>query len=67
MNGLFFYTQIAFAVVLFWATAATLYMGVFHAHRHGVAWARKAMAGFCSSVVSMTMWFFMYSWTYLGW
>ena len=67
MLGIYFYLQIAFAVFLLWATSAGLYMGVFHAHRGTVALGRKSLAAVVSVLLSVVVWFFLYSWTYLSW
>lgn len=67
MLGIYFYLQIAFAIFLLWATSTALYMGVFHAHRSSVTTCRKSLAGVVSVALAVTIWYFMYTWTYLSW
>lgn len=67
MPGIYFYLQILFAILLFWATATALYMGVFHAHHAEVAAGRKHICLAVSALLSLIICFFMYSWSYLSW
>ena len=67
MLGIYFYLQIAFAVFLRGATRAARSMGVFPAHRGTVALGRKSLAAVVSVLLSVIVWFFLYSWTYLSW
>lgn len=67
MLGLSFYTQILFSVFLIWATTTALYMGVFHGHRGTVSFSGKQMRVAISLLLACTIWFFLYSWTYLSW
>lgn len=67
MTGITFYLQILFALLLFWATATAIYMGVFHAHSPRYGLGRKQLCLAASSLLSLVICFFMYSWSYLSW
>lgn len=67
MHGIYFLLQPLFMVLLVLAGAAALYMGVFKAHRPGAGFARKAVSGVLSGVLSATVWAISYSHHYLGW
>ncbi|MBO4316839.1 MAG: hypothetical protein J5855_00980 [Mailhella sp.] len=67
MTGIYFYLQILFAIVLLWAWAAAIYMGIFHAHRPQVSTGRKHLSAVVSTLCSGIICFFMYSWSYLSW
>ena len=67
MLGLYFVGQIFLAIVLVWAVAAAVYMGIFHAHRNSVALGFKTLAGFVSISISLVLCYLAYSWTYLSW
>lgn len=67
MLGIYFYLQIIFAVFLVWATTTALYMGIFHAHSEESGVCKKALSGLFSFILASSIWFFMYSWTYLNW
>ena len=67
MPGIYFYLQIAFALILFWATGTALYMGIFHAHRPQVSTGRRLVCIALSALLSLAICFFMYSWSYLSW
>ncbi|MBN1848482.1 MAG: hypothetical protein JW932_07845 [Deltaproteobacteria bacterium] len=55
------------ALVLFLATGAAIYMGIFKAHSENASLARKTFSGIASYGFSAVFWFFMYSYHYLGW
>ncbi|HDI59450.1 MAG TPA: hypothetical protein ENF48_03675 [Desulfobacteraceae bacterium] len=55
------------ALLLFLATSATLYMGVFKAHREGAGWPRKLFSGLAASALSAIFWAGAYGYHYLGW
>ena len=67
MTGITFYLNILFALLLFWATATAIYMGVFHAHRPDCGQGRKHICLVFSSLLSFVICFFMYTWSYLSW
>lgn len=67
MTGTTFYLQILFALLLFWATATAIYMGVFHAHRADCGTGRRHLSLAASSLLSLVICFFMYSWSFLSW
>lgn len=67
MLGLSFFGQIFLAIVLIWALTCVVYMGIFHAHRDGVALGFKTLAGFVSITISLVLCYLAYSWTYLSW
>ena len=67
MTGITFYLNILFALLLFWATATAIYMGVFHAHRSGCGLGRKHICLVFSSLLSLVICFLMYSWSFLSW
>lgn len=66
MTGITFYFQILFALLLFWATATAIYMGIFHAHASRSLGRRHACLA-VSSLLSFAVCFLMYSWSYLSW
>jgi hypothetical protein len=55
------------ALLLFLASSAALYMGLFKAHRQGRTQGFKALGGLVSGGVSGVFWFYAYGFTYLGW
>lgn len=65
--GISFFGQIFLAIILVWAVATAVYMGIFHAHREGVALGFKTLAGFVAVTVSLVLCYLAYSWTYLSW
>ena len=67
MYGIAFPLNIAFALFLLWATSMALYAGLFRACGEGVAFPRKIASGTASLLIAAIAWFFMYSWTYIGW
>lgn len=67
MPGIYFYLQILFAALLFWATGTAIYMGIFHAHRPEASAGKKHFCLALSAVLSFLICFFMYSWSYLSW
>ncbi len=67
MTGITFYLHMLFALLLFWATATAIYMGVFHAHRPERSQGRRHLCLVFSSLLSFVVCFFMYSWSYLSW
>ena len=67
MTGIYFYLQILFAILLFWAWATAIYMGIFHAHRPTAGAGRKHLSALASALCSGYICFFMYSWSYLSW
>ena len=67
MTGITFYLQILFALLLFWATATAIYMGVFHAHSPRCGAGRRHLCLAASSLLSLVICFLMYSWSYLSW
>ncbi len=67
MTGIYFYLQILFAMLLFWAWSAAIYMGIFHAHRPGTGSGRRGLSALASASASAVICFFMYSWSYLSW
>lgn len=67
MTGITFYLQVLFALLLFWATATAIYMGVFHAHGAQCSLGRKHLCLAASSLLSFVLCFLMYSWSYLSW
>ena len=54
-------------VLLVLASGAALYMGLFQSHRKSASFGKKALSGIISYGVSACVWFFMYSFHYLGW
>jgi hypothetical protein len=67
MHGIAFFLNIAFALFLLWASGMALYMGIFRAGGADVALPRKIASGAASLLAAAVAWFFMYSWTYIGW
>ena len=67
MTGITFYLQILFALLLFWAAATAIYMGVFHAHRPQCGTGCRHLCLAASSLLSLVVCFLMYSWSYLSW
>ena len=67
MIGIYFYLQILFALLLFLAVGAALYLGVFHAHRPNAGAGYKILSSAVSGTLSFVLCFFAYSWTYLNW
>ncbi len=55
------------AALLFLASAAALYLGVFKAGRPDKAQGVKALSGLAAGAIAGVFWFFAYSFTYLGW
>lgn len=55
------------AVILFLATGAALYMGLFKADKPAKGLKYKFFSGLCSYGTSLTVWYFMYSYRYLDW
>lgn len=55
------------ALILFTATGAALYMGVFRADKAARGWGYKALAGLGSYLISGVAWYYLYSFHYLGW
>lgn len=55
------------AVLLFLASAAALYMGVFEAHGNGRSQGAKALGLLAAGGISGVYWYLAYSFTYLGW
>ncbi len=55
------------AVLLFLASTAALYMGLFKAHRAGKTPGVKALSGVAAGALAGVFWFYAYSFTYLGW
>ncbi len=55
------------ALLLFAASGAALYMGLFRADKTGRGWGYKAFAGVGSCLISGVAWYYMYSFHYLGW
>ncbi len=67
MTGITFYLQLLFALLLFWATATAIYMGVFRAHSPSCGAGCRHLCLAASSLLSLVICFFMYSWSYLSW
>ncbi|WP_077073565.1 hypothetical protein [Mailhella massiliensis] len=67
MTGITFYLQILFALLLFQAVAAALYLGVFRAGRKGYGTGGRYLRLAASSLLSFVVCFFLYSWSYLSW
>jgi hypothetical protein len=55
------------ALLLFLATATTMYMGIFRANKSGVGLPRKIFSGLAASFISAVFWYGAYGYTYLGW
>lgn len=58
---------ILLALLLFGATAAALYLGLFRAGRPGLGAGRKTLCGLLSALLSAAAWGLLYSHHYLGW
>jgi hypothetical protein len=54
-------------LLLFLATSATLYLGVFKAGKPGAGVTRKFFSGLAASFISVVFWYGAYGYTYLGW
>jgi hypothetical protein len=54
-------------LLLILSGAAVIYMGVFHAHRPGTGFGKKAFGAVGSCGLSALAWLVMYSYYYLGW
>ena len=67
MHGLYAYTEPLFMLLLLLATATALFMGVFRANRETLAFSWKLAAGIASGLISVVVWYLMYTWTYLSW
>lgn len=55
------------ALLLFAATGAALYMGVFKADKTTRGMGYKAFSGLGSCLISAVAWYYMYSFYYLSW
>ncbi len=55
------------ALILFLASGAAVYMGIFKADKPGRGLAYKTLTGLCSYTFSGVAWYFMYSYHYLRW
>ena len=55
------------ALLLFLATAATLYMGVFRANKANAGLPKKLFSGLASSALSALFWYGAYGYSHLGW
>ena len=58
---------ILLALLLFTATIAALYLGLFRAGRPGLGPGRKALYGLLSALLAGAFWGLLYSHHYLGW
>lgn len=67
MYGIAFYTEIIFLLFLLFASSLALYMGLFRAHAPSAGAGRKVISASCSALIALTAWFFMASWTWIGW
>ena len=67
MHGLYTYTEPLFMLLLVLATTAALFKGVFRADRETLAFSWKLAAGIGSGLISVIVWYLMYTWTYLSW
>ncbi len=54
-------------IVLVLSGGATIYMGVFRAHRPETGFGKKVFSGIVSYGISALSWLSMYSYHYLGW
>lgn len=54
-------------ILLVLAGGTALYMGIFRANGDNVSLGKKAFYGVLSYGLSVFIWFFMYSFHYLGW
>ncbi len=54
-------------ILLVLASTASMYMGLFKAHREEVSLGKKTFASLTSSLISMVAWFLLFSHYYIGW
>ena len=56
---------ILLALLLFFVTGASIYMGIFKSHGPEIGWGRKLITGLFSYTISGVYWFFSYGYHYL--
>jgi len=54
-------------ILLILASTATIYMGIFKAHRVEVSFGKKTVATLTSSLISIVSWLLLFSHHYIGW
>lgn len=61
------FVGVCLLILLVLSGGTALYLGLFKADGKTVSWGRKAFSGVVSYGASAGVWFFIYSFHYLGW